>query len=467
MSRPAEDGLRHSWASSHRFVPRAFVRPIQAFMQQEAAAGIVMLAAAIVALVWANSPWHEGYARLWETDISIRVGELLHLDDLTLRDWVNDAAMTIFFFVIGLEIKREIAVGSLRHPRAIAAPALAAIGGMIVPAAIFLAFNRGGPGGNGWGIPMATDIAFAVGVVSLLGRRVPPAAKVFLLTLAVVDDIGAILVIAVFYTSKLSFPWLVSAIAGLGVIALMNNRDVRSPVPYVVTGVFVWLALLESGVHATLAGVAIGLMTPSWSFFDPRTFAGNARPLVDVVDSHMTDGALTPGSMDRIQASLRDLMRLASETVSPLDRITHRLHLWSGFVVVPVFALANAGVRFSGDAFAGIFSNRVTIGVFLGLLLGKVTGVTTATWVSVKSGLAPLPEGSTWRQMVGIGIVSGVGFTVALFVTTLALAPGLRDDAKIGIFASSVIAGSVGYLWLRWCSRPPSKHDAPADAGAG
>jgi NhaA family Na+:H+ antiporter len=434
-------------------------------MQQEAAAGIVMLTGAIVALLWANSPWHEGYARLWETDISVSVGELLHLDDLTLRDWVNDAAMAIFFFVIGLEIKREIAVGSLRHPRAIAAPALAALGGMIVPAAIFLAFNRGGPGGSGWGIPMATDIAFAVGIVSLLGRRVPPAAKVFLLTLAVVDDIGAILVIAVFYTTSLSVPWLLSAIAGLGVIALMNKRDVRSSVPYVVTGVFVWLSLLESGVHATLAGVAIGLMTPSWSFFDPRAFAGNARPLVDAVDRHMRDGALTPGSMDRVQASLRDLMRLASESVSPLDRITHRLHLWSGFVVVPVFALANAGVRLSGDAFGGIFTNRVTIGVFLGLLIGKVTGITGTTWLAVRSGLGALPEGSTWRQMVGIGIVGGVGFTVALFVTTLGLGPGLRDNAKIGIFASSVIAGSVGYLWLRW----GAKHDgpAPADAGAG
>ena len=449
--RPATtSGIRHSWSASHRFVPRSFVQPFLAFAREEAASGIAMLVAALAAIIWANSPWQDAYHELWETHLVVNLGDILHLDHLDLRAWVNDALMAIFFFVVGLEIKREIALGELRDPKAVALPIVLALGGMAVPALIFIGLNSGGEGASGWGIPMATDIAFAVGVLSLVGRRVPVSAKLLLLTIAVVDDIGAIIVIAIFYTEQLALGWLIAALLGLGAIGVMTRRDMRSPVPYLFVGAIVWLALLESGVHATLAGVAIGLLTPSWSFFDPRKFAANARPLVDQIDQHMEGDEVGAGSYERVQSLLQDLNRLTTETVSPLDRALHRLHLWSGFFIVPVFAFANAGVTFSGDALKGIFSNTVVIGVFLGLVVGKTLGITGAAWLAVRTGFGKLPRGVTWRHVIGLAMCAGIGFTVALFVATLAYTdPAMQDAAKIGIFAASLLAGAGAYLWLR------------------
>ena len=449
--RPATTtGIRHSWSASHRFVARSFVQPFLAFAREEAASGIAMLIAAFAAIIWANSPWQDAYHKLWETHLVVSLGDILHLEHLDLRAWVNDALMAIFFFVVGLEIKREIALGELRDPRSVALPIILAFGGMVLPALVFISLNAGGEGASGWGIPMATDIAFAVGVLSLLGRRVPVSAKLLLLAVAVVDDIGAIIVIAIFYTEQLAFGWLTAALLGLGVVAVMTRRDIRSPVPYLLVGGIVWLALLESGVHATLAGVALGLMTPSWSFFDPRKFAANARPLVDQIDEHMSGDEVGAGSYERVQSMLHDLHRLTTETVSPLDRALHRLHLWSGFFIVPVFAFANAGVTFSGEAMKGIFSNMVVIGVFLGLVVGKTLGISGAAWLAVRTGIARLPRGVTWRHVFGLAMCAGIGFTVALFVTTLAFTdPALQDAAKIGIFAASLLAGAGAYLWLR------------------
>ena len=294
-----------------------------------------------------------------------------------------------------------------------------------------------------------------------MGRRVPVSAKLLLLTIAVVDDIGAIIVIAIFYTEQLALGWLAAALLGLVAVVVMTRRDIRSPVPYLFVGGIVWLALLESGVHATLAGVTIGLLTPSWSFFDPRKFAANARPLVDQIDQHMSGDEVGAGSYERVQSLLHDLHRLTTETESPLDRALHRLHLWSGFFIVPVFAFANAGVTFSADALEGIFSNTVVIGVFLGLVVGKTLGITGATWLAVRVGVAKLPRGVTWHHVIGLAMCAGIGFTVALFVTTLAFTdPALQDSAKIGIFAASLLAGAGAYLWLR-AAPAPEPHARP------
>jgi NhaA family Na+:H+ antiporter len=256
--------IRHTWSESERYVPRNVVQPVQRLLKNEAAGGAVMLLAAAVALLWANSPWSQSYTDLWATPLRVELGDLIHLDHLSLQTWVNDALMAVFFLLVGVEIKREVVHGDLQDLRSVALPIIAALGGMVVPAAIFFAFNAGGSGSEGWGIPMATDIAFAVGVVTLLGKRVPLPAKVFLLTLAVADDIGAIVVIAVFYTGALAWGWFAAAFAGLGVIFLMRRGDVQSLAPYLGVGAFIWLALLESGVHATLVGVALGLLTPAW-----------------------------------------------------------------------------------------------------------------------------------------------------------------------------------------------------------
>ncbi len=471
---PTQRVLPDSWKDSHRFVPRAFVQPTLSFMRLEASGGIVMLVAALLAIAWANSPWGEQYFALFEATIEIAFGgfHFEHLSELTVRDWVNDALMVIFFFVVGLEIKRELVVGELRDPKAAALPAMAALGGMVVPAAFYLLFNvslfDGEP--RGWGIPMATDIAFAIGVVSMVGRRVPVQAKLFLLALAIVDDLGAILVIALFYTDSVSLLWLAAAAVGLAAMYVMQRVEIRSIIAYLVVGVFVWLAVLESGVHATVAGVAIALLTPVKSFYDPRKFAPRARELVSRAEAYVPDGTtdltdLGHHAAERVQIVLQDIRRLASESIAPLDRMEFALARWSSFLVVPVFAFANAGVAISGDAIAGAASDPVLLGVFVGLLVGKVVGVTAFAWLAVALGIGKMPARTTWSHIIGVGMLSGIGFTVALFVAALSFDPGsdLLDSAKIGIFAASLLAGLGGYAWLRFVAPDPAELDANRD----
>ncbi len=448
------------WSASDRRVPRAVVRPLRRFADTEAAGGVAMLAMAVVALVWANSPFGDSYVELWETLISVHIGDLIHID-LDLRGWVNDLAMAIFFFVVALEIKRELVRGELRDPRAAALPALAAVGGMIVPATIYAVLNVGSIGADGWGIPMATDIAFAVGVLSLLGRRVPSSLVVFLLTLAIVDDLGAIVVIAVFYTSGLSFGWLAVGIGCILAAVVLNRSDVRSLVPYFVLAACCWLALHESGVHATLAGVAFGLITPSHSFVRAAQFGPRARDLVTQVDmASAAEGQPNGNDEEALEAdALNELITLSAESQPPLDRLEHRLLPWTTFVIVPVFALANAGVRFGWNDLTSAFSESVTLGVLLGLVIGKPLGIMAFSLLAVRLGIAKQPAGATWPQILGVGMLGGIGFTVALFVTELAFEPGvLADQAKIGILAASAIAGGAGYLYLRAVGRD-------ADAG--
>jgi len=414
------------------------LRPLRDFLHTEASGGVALLLAAVVALLWANSPWQDGYHQLWSTRIAIEVGG--HGIDLDLRHWINDGLMAIFFFVVGLEIKRELVEGELRDPRRAALPAIAAVGGMVAPALIYAAFNAGGAGSSGWGIPVATDIAVAVGVVSVLRSAVHPALKLFLLALAIVDDIGAIAIIAVFYSDGVAWRALIVAVALLGIVVACRAAGVRAIGLYVVLGVAVWLAVHESGIHATITGVALGLLTPTRPF--------ERRELID--ETELLDVSTV--------AHARQTADMARGSVSVVEWLEHRLHPWSSLAIVPLFALANAGVPISADALSTAWSSPITHGVVVGLVVGKVVGITAFTWLAVRLRMGALPDGVAWRQVVGIGAVAGIGFTVALFVTGLALDddPALQDEAKIGILAASTVAGLGGALLLRRAARHAS-----------
>lgn len=413
-------------------------------MRTEAASGVVLAVCAVVALVWANSGWSGSYTRLWETPVTIGFGSF-HLEE-DLRHWVNDLAMALFFFVAGLEIKRELVHGQLRSPRAASLPIACALGGMVVPAAIYLAFNAADPvTAKGWGVPMATDIAFSIGVLTLLGRRVPASLKVFLLTLAIVDDIGAIVVIAVFYSAGVSFTWLVVAATSILAVVVLQQMGVRWLAPYVALAAVVWLALFESGVHATIAGVVLGLLTP-------------ARPLHHAGDVHHAVGdyltALGLDDDDEAESDEAVFLRIshtATEGVSPLARLEERLHPWTSFVVLPLFALANAGVSLSHGV---DFTSGLTLGIGLGLVVGKPLGVLGAALLATKVFGARLPAHAGWPELAGVGMLAGIGFTVSLFVTGLAFDPAVADQAKIAVLAASCLAGCVGAVFL--LARPTS-----------
>jgi Na+:H+ antiporter, NhaA family len=439
---PGRPSIHGTWLHSDRFVPRRFVRPVLRFTEIEAAGGIVLLAAALAALVWANSPWAPAYQALWETSLSIDLG-LLRIDE-SLREGVNDGLMAIFFFVIGLEIKRELVAGELRDPRTAALPALAALGGMVAPALIYLAVAGGGEAARGWGIPMATDIAFSLGVVALLGNRVPVGAKLFLLALAIVDDIGVIAVIALFYTGDLSLPWLAAGLVGLVTVAVAAEVGIRSMTVYMGLGVLTWLAFLESGVHATIAGVALGLLTPARPMYDDEQYFERATAILE----RYRDDEAREWSEERIDDHALTLAGTARESVSPLNRLERALHPWTSFVIIPIFALANAGVRL--EDVGGALASPVALGVGAGLLVGKTVGISLFAFLAVRLGLGRLPIFTAWRHLVGIAMLAGIGFTVSLFVAGLAFAdPELAERARVGIFAGSTLSGLAGYLWLR------------------
>jgi NhaA family Na+:H+ antiporter len=402
------------------------IRPLNDFLHQEASAGIVLVGAAIIAMIWANSPWSDAYVDLFNTDIALRIGE--HGIDLTLREWINDLGMVLFFFVAGLEIKRELTQGELRDPRAAALPIIAAFGGMVVPAVIFALLNAGHDGSKGWGIPMATDIAIVTGVVAILGSRAPSWLKLFLLALAIVDDIGAIVVIAVFYSEGVGFGWLATAVAALVVAALMRPR-VTTIGPYLVLGALCWFSLHQAHIHPTLTGVAFGMISPVL----PRRNSG----LVDAAET----AALRPGSA----AEARRLANHARSSVSVVEWLEHKLHPWSAFVVIPLFAIANAGIRIPADQIGDALSNRVTWGVMLGLVVGKTIGISAATLGAVALKIGKLPPGVTTRYVIGAGALGGIGFTVSLFVTELAFGEEqLGTNARLGVVIASLVAALIG-----------------------
>jgi NhaA family Na+:H+ antiporter len=441
--------IHTTWLHSSRTVPARFIRPVLRFTHIESAGGIVLLVAAVAALVWANAPFGESYEHFWETHMEFSLGPL-HLDE-SLRHFVNDGLMAIFFFVVGLEIKRELVLGELRDPKAAALPAFAALGGMIFPATIYLLIVGGGDASSGWGIPMATDIAFSVGIISLLGRRVPVGAKLFLLALAIVDDIGAIAVIAVFYTEQLFFGWFGASIATLALIWLAQRIGIRSVPVYALLAGFAWLFLLESGVHATLAGVAVGFLTPAGSMYSDREYHEKASRLLDRYDFD----AAAPHGTERVDHDALEVAAVARESVSPLQRAENALHPWSSFLIVPIFALANAGVRFAGVDILEAATSSVALGVAVGLVVGKFVGISIFTWLAVRLGLGRLPRGTGWVHVGGLALIAGIGFTVSLFVTSLAFSdPGITDLAKTGIFVGSTIAGVAGYAMLRTVKDP-------------
>lgn len=419
----------------------------QEFMSTAASGGIVLLLAALGALIWINSPWGDTYTSFWHTHISIDLAILEIEEDL--QHWVNEALMTIFFFVVGLEVKREMVHGELSDRRRASLPVIAAAGGMIVPALIFTGFNLGGPGEGGWGIPMATDIAFAVGVISILGNRVPFGVKILLLALAVADDIGAILVIAIFYTSNLSIAWLIGALAIFGLIVVSNRAGIRNLNIYVVLGAVMWVAMLESGVEATLAGVALGLLAPASYFYDPKSYPEVAEDLI-----RRFRAALMAGSKDEQDGILQQMVELTQGTEAPLERLERSLQPWVSYGILPLFALANAGVVLNAAVIQDALTSPISQGAALGLLIGKPIGIFTFTFIAVKLGIGTLPNRANWGDILGVGIIGGIGFTVSLFVTNLAFTEGeLLDQAKIGVFFASVLAGALGFSFLRLAAR--------------
>ena len=440
------DSLRAPYSQSDRLIARVLVRPVLRFAHTEVASASLLAAAAVIALVWANSPWHDSYEQLLHTEFGLTLGGL----DLTLdlHHWVNDLLMALFFFVVGLEIKRELVHGELRDPRAAALPVIAAVGGLLVPAGLYLLL-AGGTAPSGWGVPMATDIAFALGALALVGRGLPPSLTVFLLSLAVADDLAAIAVIAVFYSQGVQAVWLLVAAVSLLVAVAMNRAGVRWLAPYVLLAGLTWLATFQSGVHATVAGVALGLITPSRPFHRPVSAVPVLRKQLDAVVGRMPED-----TEDVDEHELLEVARTARETVSPLARLETLLHPWSAFVVLPLFALANAGVRVVDAQAAELLRQPVTMGVLLGLVVGKPLGIFAAAWLAVRLRLGTLPAGASWPHVAGVGALAGIGFTVALFIAELAFTDAeLIDAAKVGILAASVVAGLLGALMLRLSRR--------------
>jgi len=429
------------------------VRPVQRFLRTESAGGIVLLINAVIALILANSPLSGYYHDVLHHHVIVDLG--FYEVDGDLHFWINDAAMVIFFFVVGMEIKREMVLGELASLRRVVVPAAAALGGMIAPMLIFLAIVNGADAREGWAIPMATDIAFAVGVIVLLGSRIPTGLTVLLLAMAIVDDLGAIAVIAVFYTDTIDLNAL-AIVAGLLALVYLLNRVGMWYVPvYFIIGGFAWLAMLQSGIHATIVGVLLGLMTPWRSWHRPEEFPDIAAPVLDQLRPHADESVAHLDREERVDALLQ-IAEIGRQAVSPLDRLERALQPPVAFVIVPFFALANAGVELSVDTLGDVFTSSLTWGVALGLLLGKPIGVTLGIWIAVRLG-ARLPLGVTWTGVMGMSLLGGIGFTVALFVTELSFETEiLLTDAKMGILMASAIAGVVGYLVLRAITRPSS-----------
>ncbi len=424
--------------------------PVRGFLKHRLAGAALLMMATAAAIGIANSPFAHAYHHFLESHIDIDAG-LLGLD-YTIHHWINDGLMSIFFFLVGLEIKRELMVGELSSLRKATLPAIAALGGMVVPAFIYALVNQGTTNQDGWGIPMATDIAFALGVLALLGDRIPLGVKVFLTALAIVDDIGAVLVIAVFYTTDINFVALGIGFAFLAVGVFLNRLDVRHPFTYLITGIIVWIAFLKSGIHATIAAILMAFVIPATTRIDGADLIRR----IDFITARLKAIGLpqdTKMNTDEQQHAIFALSETAEHAQAPLQRIEHDLHGPVTFFVLPVFALANAGVTLEGNITEQVMS-PLALGVVLGLFLGKQLGITLATWVAVKVKLADLPAGVTWKQIHGANILAGIGFTMSLFVAGLAFTePGQIAQAKIGILTGSLVSGLIGYLFLTSTTR--------------
>ncbi len=407
-------------------------------MQVQASSGLVLLAAAITAVVWANSPWADSYHDLWHTPFTLGLGNWVFERDLHF--WINDFLMAIFFLVVGLEIKRELFEGALSELKRAALPLAAALGGMVVPALLFLSLNTSGPGQAGWGVPMATDIAFAVGILTLLGSRVPATLRVLLLALAIVDDIGAIVVIAVFYSAGIDVSGLFWIAAGFSGLFFLHTIGVRPGFLFVIPGIVLWAGMLQLGVHPPIAGVIIGLMTPVKPWYGKEGFLRDARRALDDYQvlmrrpEHDDDELLEP---------LGRLARAHKEALSPAKRIEAKLHPYVAFGIMPLFALANAGVSIGGVELGSTMSMGVFLGVMLGLVIGKPLGIVGVSWIATRLGLAMLPPGVTWAGMFVVGAAGGIGFTMAIFIGELAFAETMLPVAKLGVLVGTIAASAI------------------------
>ena len=412
------------------------VDPLKRFLHIESTSGIVLLVATIIALLLANSVAAEDFLALWKKPFGFRIGEF-HMNH-SFQHWINDFLMAVFFFVIGLEIKRELVLGELRDLRRAALPIIGSIGGMLVPALIYFALQHGSPAERGWGIPMATDIAFVVGCLVVLGSRVPTSLRVMLLSLAIADDIGAILVIAIGYTENLNLNALVLGLLGIACLLGLMKLGIRNVAVYFGVALLIWFGFHESGIHATIAGVIVGLLTPTNAWISE----GRLRMIVDNSMCFIQGESWIPSS--KRYAALRQMERATRKTISPLERFETDLHPWVGFVIMPVFALANAGITIRVSE----FTNPVATAVIMGLFVGKPAGIVLFCWLGLKFGLAKLPEGVNWGMITGGGFLAGIGFTMALFIAGLALDGTLLNAAKVGILAGSVLSAVAGVILL-------------------
>jgi NhaA family Na+:H+ antiporter len=447
--------LRAPWSRSDRPIPRRIVRPLQSFLQTEAAGGAVLLAAALAAIVWANGPWRATYEEVWGTSLTVGLGRWAITE--TLRGWIVEGLMSLFFLVVALEIKRELLTGELRDRRAATLPIVAAACGMALPAVIYLALNPHPPASRGWGMVMPTDIAFALGVLGLVSKRLPPGLTVFLLALAIVDDLGSIVVVALFYSTGVNRASLAAAAILAVLIGLLRRVHVRAAAAYLALGAGMWLALHGSGVSPTLAGVVVGFLTPATAFQRPAAVSREAHRVADeTVDE--------PEPPDADAAQWLYLAELSREAVSPLARLESLLHPISSFVILPLFALSSAGVVIGAGALTTPTGRSVALGIVVARLLGKTIGITGAVLLSVRLGLAKLPTGVSTRQVVGVAAAAGIPFTVSIFVAELALPSGLLEAAKIGVLAAALLAGAIAYVLLRFPGSPPGSRQPAVDA---
>lgn len=425
-------------------------RPFAKFLELQAASSILLLLATLTALVLANSPWSAHYITFWHSPILLGFGPFIAKE--SLHFWINDGLMAIFFLVVGLEIKRELLVGELSSPRQAALPIAAAIGGMLVPAIIYFIFHP--PGSSfqqGWGIPTVTDIAFAIGVLTILGNRVPIGLKIFLTALAIVDDLGAIFLIALFYSGGLNLSFLFLALLVLGILFWLNRTKIDSPIPYLLMGLILWWVILKTGLHTTIAGVLLALMIPAKAKIDPAAFYQESQFILERFHK-----AGIPADKRMIltneehQASVQALENLCEDVQAPLQQVEHALHPWSSFIILPLFALANAGIHIDPSGIGQALLHPITIAVVLGLFFGKQAGITLFSWLAVRLGLADLPEGVRWSGLYGASILGGIGFTMSLFVSVLAFSqPEQAESAKLGILIASLLSGIMGALILR------------------
>ncbi len=437
-------------------VTRALVLPIQRFIHIQGISSIVLLAAAVVAMIWANSPWRDSYHHVWEMEL-----QLSRLQ-LPVHAWINDALMAIFFFLVGMEIKHEIVHGELADVRRAALPIFGALGGMVVPALLFAVFNHGQPGQHGWGVPMATDIAFSLGVLGMV-KGIPSDLKIFLLTLAIADDIGAIIVIAIFYSGSLDRGALFAGLVILGIILVTLKVGIVQPVLYFVLAVGFWVAILRSGIHATIAGVILGFMVPTSAPLSLTEF----QDLATQTARRFRD-AMASGDTQEAKNLLGTFDALLNNTEAASERLTRMLNDWVSFLVLPLFALSNAGVTFSSGAWRELATSHVAWGILVGLVVGKPLGIIGFARVAVQTGIARLPHDVSWKQLSAVGILAGIGFTVSIFISSLAFDdPALLMEAKASVLGASVLAGVAGYLILRESKAKQQPSPASASTHAG